>query len=71
MKHFPGHQQVLIKDNLVVAVLSFPEHSASLFEQEFMKFNYDTIIDLCEIKRSANIGDLWDGFEFISKPFPS
>lgn len=71
MEHFPGHQQALIKNNIVVVVLSFPTHDANLMYQTFQKFNYDQVIDLCRVHLSPGLGDAWDGKKFVSRPFPS
>lgn len=69
MTHFPGHQQALIKDNIVIAVISFSEHKD--FEQTFSKFEYDLVIDLCSVNQDAYIGSAWDGQRFNIRKFQS
>jgi hypothetical protein len=71
MEHYIGHQQVLIKDNLVIAVLVFNEHNPALMYETFQKFDYDQVVDLCKIHLSPGLGDSWDGRKFNSRPFPS
>jgi hypothetical protein len=75
-QHFIGHQQVLIKDKLVIAVLVFNEHNEDIFKQTFSKFEYDEIVDLCKLQEenkdtSTGIGFSWDGQKFHYKPFES
>jgi hypothetical protein len=71
MEHFPGHQQALIKNNLVIAVLVFNEHNIDLMNQTFRKFEYDEVVDLCKVNLSAGLGDSWDGLKFHIKQFQS
>jgi hypothetical protein len=71
MEHYVGHQQALIKNNLVIAVLVFNEHDPVLIYETFQKFNYDHAIDLCKIHFSPGLGDSWDGKKFHPRPFPS
>jgi hypothetical protein len=67
--HFYGHQKAVVRDNLVIAVLSFSDHIDNV-DVEYNE-DYDVIIDLCNIDRDAFIGDAWDGNGFKSKPYPS
>lgn len=71
--HFPGHQQALIKNNICVAVLSFSEHDADMFNAYFTKqsYDYDDVVDLCQIQKDAYIGSAWDGTNFNIHVFPS
>ena len=69
--HFGGHQQALIKDGLVVAVLVFSDHDETIFQETFKKFNYDEVVDLCQVQQEAPLGGSWDGQNFYEKPFPS
>jgi hypothetical protein len=76
MEHYIGHQQALIKDNLVIAVLVFNEHDPVLMYETFQKFDYDEIVDLCKLQKgnkdtSTGLGFLWDGKKFHYKPFNS
>jgi hypothetical protein len=71
MEHYIGHQQALIKDNLVIAVLVFNEHDPVLMYETFQKFDYDHAIDLCKVHLSPGLGDSWDGKKFHPRPFPS
>jgi hypothetical protein len=71
MNHFPGHQQALVKNNLCVAVLSFSEHDELLMNETFNKFEYDLVLNLCEIQKDASIGTSWDGLNFNIKLFES
>lgn len=75
MSHFPGHQQALIKNNLCVAVLTFPEHEEIENNKVFEKFEYDTIVDLCSFpedkKPVPGIGAAWNGSDFNHKIFDS
>jgi hypothetical protein len=64
MNHFTAHQQALVKDNLVIAVLTFPEHNDQLMTETFAKFEYDLVVDLCTVQKSAYIGSSWDGTDF-------
>ena len=70
-KHFGGHQQALIKDGLVVAVLVFLDHDEQVFQETFNKFDYDKVVDLCKVQQEAPLGGSWDGQNFYRKPFPS
>lgn len=71
MIHVPGHQQALIKNNIVVQVLSFEKHNYFLFKSTFNKFKYDYNVNLCKIKEFPSIGDAWNGKNFILKPYES
>lgn len=71
MSHFPGHQQALIKNNLCIAVLSFAEHDEVLMNETFAKFEYDSVVNLCEVQKNAALGASWDGEEFNIKYFDS
>lgn len=70
-EHFPGHQQALIKNNLVVAILSFNEHDENIFKKTFKKFDYDISVSLCEYPQPCGIDFVWNGNTFLSQPFPS
>jgi hypothetical protein len=69
--HFPGHQQALLKDNIVIAVLVFNEHNEELFQETFKKFDYDAVINLCEVNQDAPLGGSWDGKNFHIKYYES
>jgi len=69
--HFPGHQQALLKNNIVIAVLVFNEHNEELFQETFKKFDYDAVIDLCEVHQDAPLGGSWDGKNFHIKYYES
>jgi hypothetical protein len=71
MDHFIGHQQALIKNNICIAVLVFNEHDDALMTETFSKFDYDFVVDLCEIKKEASLDSAWDGFKFNIQPFAS
>jgi len=73
MNHYPGHQQVLIKNNIVIAVLSFEAHKRKIFKKTFKMFDHDFVINLCSDKFYSNpaIGDLWSNNTFKAKPYPS
>jgi hypothetical protein len=62
--HFPGHQQAIIKNNIVAAVLSFESHDKNLFEKTFLKFDHDSVVDLCEHGKDAVVGASWTGEKF-------
>lgn len=69
--HWAGHQQAVIKNNIVTVVLSFPEHDTSLMEETFAKFDHDLIVNLCEVQQDATLNASWDGTNFHRKDFPS
>ena len=71
MTHFIAHQQALIKNNICVAVLAFLEHESSSMQEAFAKFDYDFVVDLCEIQKDAVLDSVWDGENFNYKYFPS
>lgn len=74
-KHYPGHQQALIKNNICIAALSFSKHSFFLFRKTFKKFDYDTVVDMCSSKISTDfdpiVGGYWNGKQFSIKPYDS
>lgn len=69
--HFPGHQQALLKNNIVIAVLSFSSHEEDLFQKTFSNFDYDNVINLCNYKRDAVLGSVWINGGFSVKPYES
>lgn len=71
MTHYIAHQQALIKNNICIAVLAFIEHDDSLMQETFTKFDYDAIVDLCNIQKEAFLGASWDGENFNLQPFES
>jgi hypothetical protein len=71
LSHYIAHQQALIKNNICIAVLSFPEHDESLMQETFAKFNYDQIVDLCIIQKDAFLNASWDGQDFHINHFSS
>jgi len=70
-KHWDAHQQALIKNNIVIAVLAFQEHNDTDMQQTFSKFDHDEVVDLCQVQKDAFIGSSWDGTNFNIQPFPS
>jgi hypothetical protein len=75
-RHFVAHQQALVKNHIVTAVLAFNEHNEELLRQTFAKFDYDEVVDLCYMKElgkdtNAGIGSSWDGERFHYQQFPS
>jgi hypothetical protein len=71
MSHFTAHQQALVKDNLVVAVLTFSEHNNQIMAETFAKFEYDSVVDLCVAQKDAYVGSAWDGTDFNVNYLPS
>jgi hypothetical protein len=71
MEHNIGHQQILIKNNIVIAVLVFSEHDPKLMYETFQKFDYDQVIDSCLYKEVPGLGFSWDGKKFHQKLFES
>lgn len=72
MRHYEKHPQILIKNNIVVKVLTFDEHDLNLINQTAKQFDYDYLVDFCDITPEIpNIGDGFNGQVFIAKPFPS
>jgi len=69
--HFTAHQQALLKNDVVIAVLAFPHHSDESMQEAFAKFDYDTVIDLCDVNKEAFLGSVWDGTDFNIQPYPS
>lgn len=69
--HYPGHQQALVKNGIVTEVLSFSDHSNEEFSKILELFDFDLVIDLCNINQDAAIGAYWNGSTFEHKPFPS
>lgn len=67
--HFPGHQQAVIKNNLVISILSFASHEE--ISSTLSKIDYDEVVDLCSIQQSPAIGYAWNGAFFSRKPYPS
>lgn len=71
MTHYIAHQQALIKNNVCIAVLAFPEHDESLMQETFAKFEYDEIVDLCTYQKEASLNSIWDGENFNVQYFQS
>jgi hypothetical protein len=71
IKHFPGHQQALIKNNICIAVLSFEEHDSDFFVETIKKFDCDLFVDLCLLQTNASIGAIWKTPYFYEKPYLS
>lgn len=71
MSHWTAHQQALIKNNLVIAVLAFQDHDTELMAQTFTKFDHDSVVDLCQIQKDAYLDSAWDGTNFNIHLFPS
>lgn len=71
MKHFPGHQQALLKNNIVTAVLVFDKHNVFNMRKTFNRFDYDKVINLCRVQKDAVIGSVWNGKVFNAKPSES
>ena len=71
MTHYIAHQQAIIKDNLCTAVLAFSEHDQALMNETFAKFDYDQIVNLCDIQKDAVIGSSWNGVDFNIKYYDS
>jgi len=71
MTHYIAHQQAVIKDNICTAVIAFTEHDQVLMEETFAKFDYDQIVNLCEIQADPSIGSSWDGEIFNIKIYDS
>lgn len=71
MTHYIAHQQALIKNNICIAVLAFPEHDDALMQETFAKFDYDTVVDLCVVQKEAALDAAWDGTNFNIKYFNS
>jgi hypothetical protein len=69
--HIPGHQQALIKDNICVAVLVFESHDISSFNETFNNFEYDEVVDCCELQIQAFLNSCWNGTFFDVKPAES
>lgn len=73
--HYHGHQQALIKDNICIVSLSFPEHNKRIFKKTFKKFNYDYVVDTCSLKEVLEqdpiVGSYWNGSQFLWCPYPS
>jgi hypothetical protein len=67
-----NHIQVLVKDNIVIAELVFADNDPIIIAKTFEKFNYDEFIDTrFESGPLGGLGALWNGKEFIPKPYPS
>lgn len=75
MKHYHGHQQALIKDDICIVALSFSEHNEKHFVEVFKNFDYDYVVDMCSIVPSPEqdpiVGAYWNGSQFIWNPYPS
>jgi len=71
MEHWTAHQQALIKNNICIAVLAFPEHNEILMQDTFAKFDYDQVVDLCQIQAEASLDASWDGSNFYINDYPS
>jgi hypothetical protein len=68
MTHYSGHQQALIKNNICVAVLSFPEHEEIENNIAFEKIDHDTVINMCEhIDLIPFLDGSWNGETFNRK----
>jgi hypothetical protein len=70
-EHFVAHQQALVKDNIVRAVFAFEEHDTEVMESIFANHidDYDTIVDLCVVKKDAYVDGAWTGTEFVMRPY--
>lgn len=64
-QHFPGHQQALLKNKKCIVVLSFPEHDLEHMQETFTKFDYDTTLDLCELKIEGRLHWYWNSEEKV------
>jgi hypothetical protein len=62
--HFTAHQHALVKDNIVFCVLSFNEHDDNLIQETLSGFEYDEVVNLCQVNKEAYNGWSWDGNEF-------
>ena len=69
--HIPGHLQALVKNNICIVVLSFPDYDKKTFLETFKNFDYDVAIDLGVEKQNASVGDSWNGQVFSTKPYES
>ena len=56
INHFYGHQKAVVRDNLVIAVLSFSDHVDNA-DVEYSE-DYDVVVDLCSIDKDAFISIL-------------
>jgi hypothetical protein len=70
-KHFPGHQQALVKNNVCIAILSFEEHDVEFFLEKFKEYDYDLFVDLCLLQKEATISSIWKNTYFDIKPYES
>ena len=70
-QHIPGHQQALIKNNICVAVLTFETHSTTKFNEVFANFDYDSVVDGCEVNLHPMLDAIWNGSFFAQKPASS
>jgi hypothetical protein len=67
-----NHIQVLLKNNIVIAELVFADNDPVVMAETFEKFDYDQVIDTRKKEvQLAGLGALWNGKEFILKPYPS
>lgn len=71
IKHYPGHQQALIKDNIVISVIAFNKHNRFKIFTTLKRFDYDFVVDLCRVQKPASIGDSWDGKKFNERIYTS
>jgi hypothetical protein len=67
-----NHIQVLLKNNIVIAELVFADNDDLIMAETFEKFDYDQVVDTRKKKVGLQgLGALWNGKEFILKPYPS
>lgn len=71
MDHFPAHQQALLLDKRVVAVLAFGEHDEDVMADTFAKVEHDEVVDCCEVMLQAVLGAYWNGTKFNIQPHES
>jgi len=67
-----SHIQVLLKNNIVIAELVFEDNNDLIMADTFEQFDYDQIIDTRRKEVIlGGLGAVWNGKEFIKKPYPS
>jgi hypothetical protein len=67
-----SHIQVLLKNNIVIAEIVFEDNDPVVMAETFEQFDYDQVIDTRKKEVIlGGLGAVWNGKEFIKKPYPS